>query len=527
MRNVAGSALGGFVASWCSLALLLSAAALADPAAAGAEPLRARCSIVEPSTLSCDFRLADPADVLGVQVSAGGVPLTQATWDPYPTPRSLTAVLLLVDSSGSGRQLYAAQAAEDLTAVLEAAPGHVRFGLASFDSELSLAAPIGESRTVIRDAAKQLKATDRPTELYRDAIDAIRALAATPADRRGLLLLSDGVAEDRAYFHQDVVNAAETHGVTIVAFGYPRSPAQTVALQTLRRLSEDTGGTFLTADANGRVAREAIPGVFRALDGGGSLRADLSPALAAGVSGSSKVRVIVQTSRGTVEGQPLVELPARPTGTTAPGSGVGTAGAVQAQPPPTAGAPPVRVGPPDPTPSRTVQQGHGSALSPGLFLGGGATAVALLVWLWWRRAPRRSAQRTGGETPAGYLHFRDQPEREGFAVVGSTVRIGRQRDNDLVLEDTSVSRHHAEIHRGADGSLTLVDLDSLNGVFVNERQIKSAGLSDGDSVEIGDVRLAFTHQASAPRDSRRSAGGGLEKTVIARPDDLLTDRGPG
>jgi pSer/pThr/pTyr-binding forkhead associated (FHA) protein len=107
------------------------------------------------------------------------------------------------------------------------------------------------------------------------------------------------------------------------------------------------------------------------------------------------------------------------------------------------------------------------------------------------------------------------------------VRIGRQRDNDLVLEDPSVSRHHAEIHRGGDGSLTLVDLDSLNGVFVNERQIKSAALSDGDSVEVGDVRLLFSHHATAPREPHRGAGAGLEKTVIARADDLLAGQGSG
>jgi pSer/pThr/pTyr-binding forkhead associated (FHA) protein len=166
-------------------------------------------------------------------------------------------------------------------------------------------------------------------------------------------------------------------------------------------------------------------------------------------------------------------------------------------------------------------------LSSGLVLAAGAAALVAIAWAWRRRSPRRGSHRGGGEAPAGYLHFRDQPERDGFPVAGPTVRIGRQRDNDLVLEDTSVSRHHAEIHRGGDGAMTLVDLDSLNGVFVNERQIKSAALSDGDSVEIGDVRLSFSRHASAPREPRRVSGAGLEKTVIARPDDLLTGQGSG
>lgn len=493
------------------------------------EPLRARCAVVEPAAVSCDFRLADPADVLGVRVGASSVALAPPTWESYPTPRSLTAVLLMVDSSGTGRQLHIAQAAEDLTALLEVAPGHVRFGLATFDSELALAAPIGESRTVIRDAAKQLKATDRPTELYRDALEAIRLLAATPADRRALFVLSDGIAEDRAYFHQDVVAAAEAHGITIVGFGYPRSPAQTVALQTLRRLSEDTGGAFLTADASGRVAREAIPTVFRALDSGGTLRADLAPAIAAGITGPTKLRVSVQTSRGTAEGQPQVELPVRAAGVAGLGTGTVLTPSGSPVPPAPATVParPPSAGPTEPVRARAPQESRGGMLSSGLVLAAGAAALVAIGWAWRRRSPRRGSHRGGGEVPAGYLHFRDQPERDGFPVAGPTVRIGRQRDNDLVLEDTSVSRHHAEIHRGGDGALTLVDLDSLNGVFVNERQIKSAALSDGDSVEIGDVRLSFSRHASAPREPRRGAGAGLDKTVIARPDDLLTGQGSG
>jgi pSer/pThr/pTyr-binding forkhead associated (FHA) protein len=125
----------------------------------------------------------------------------------------------------------------------------------------------------------------------------------------------------------------------------------------------------------------------------------------------------------------------------------------------------------------------------------------------------------GGDTQA-YLTFRDDPQREHYALSGSTIRIGRQRDNDLVLEDTSVSRHHAEVHVARDGSLSILDLDSLNGVFVNERQVKSARLNDGDSVEIGDVRLTLSLAAVAG-PQRRQAPSALERTVIARTDDFF------
>ena len=536
-----------FLGGSLALGITLVTAASAQPPPSlltGNGALRARCLPVEPAALSCDFRLADPADVRGIQVSAGGVALAPATWESYPSPRSLTAVLLLVDSSGTSRQLHLGQGIQDLTTVLEAAPAHLRFGLASFDGELTATVPIGESRTVVRDAATRIAPTERPTELFRVALEALSVLAATPADRRALFLFSDGLAEDRAYFHQDVVAAAKARGITIVGFGYPRSPVQAVALQTLRRLSEDTGGTFLPADASGRVPREAVTTLFRSLDSGGTLRAGLAPALAAGVSGPTRVQLTVQTSRGIAEGYAQVELPAHaapagahaaPAGTPASASAAGSStppsrspseapAQTSAEAP---GEPPLRPAPPAPIePARRPTPAPAPAprvvFDYRLALGALAAAVMILAWALRRRSPGRAQRRTGSEAPVGYLHFRDQPEREGFPVVGPRVRIGRQRDNDLVLGDASVSRHHAEIQVGNDGSLTLVDLDSLNGVFVNERQVKSAGLADGDSVEIGDVRFVFSERTSAPAEPRRAPGAMLEQTGIARASDLPT-----
>ena len=64
------------------------------------------------------------------------------------------------------------------------------------------------------------------------------------------------------------------------------------------------------------------------------------------------------------------------------------------------------------------------------------------------------------------------------------LRIGRARDNDLVLDDPSVSGHHAELHTAA-GAARLADLGSRNGTFVNERRITVATLSEGDVVGFG------------------------------------------
>jgi FHA domain-containing protein len=69
--------------------------------------------------------------------------------------------------------------------------------------------------------------------------------------------------------------------------------------------------------------------------------------------------------------------------------------------------------------------------------------------------------------------------------------IGRSRECDIVLEDTGVSRRHAEIRPSGEG-WALADLGSTNGVLVNGQKVKGARhLSAGDRVELGSTEIVF------------------------------------
>jgi predicted component of type VI protein secretion system len=77
-------------------------------------------------------------------------------------------------------------------------------------------------------------------------------------------------------------------------------------------------------------------------------------------------------------------------------------------------------------------------------------------------------------------------------VVGpSGATIGRSRDCDIVLDDTGISRRHAEISPGAQG-WTIADLGSTNGVRLNGRALRAAQpLHTGDRVELGSTEIVF------------------------------------
>ena len=77
-----------------------------------------------------------------------------------------------------------------------------------------------------------------------------------------------------------------------------------------------------------------------------------------------------------------------------------------------------------------------------------------------------------------------------FVLEGEVTRAGRHPDSDIFLDDITVSRRHAEIHRAADGYLVR-DAGSLNGTYLNRERIEEAPLSNGDELQIGKFRLVF------------------------------------
>jgi hypothetical protein len=69
--------------------------------------------------------------------------------------------------------------------------------------------------------------------------------------------------------------------------------------------------------------------------------------------------------------------------------------------------------------------------------------------------------------------------------------IGRSRDCDIVLEDSSVSRRHAELRPGGEG-WTIEDLGSTNGVRVNGSTVHGPReVRTGDRIEIGSTEMLF------------------------------------
>lgn len=84
-------------------------------------------------------------------------------------------------------------------------------------------------------------------------------------------------------------------------------------------------------------------------------------------------------------------------------------------------------------------------------------------------------------------------------LIENKLTIGRLGDNDVQLDEGSVSSHHAEIV-ASNGNAVLRDLDSTNGTFRNGEQVTGeVPIGEGDEIYFGNVRSVFMEPVlSAP-----------------------------
>jgi len=118
------------------------------------------------------------------------------------------------------------------------------------------------------------------------------------------------------------------------------------------------------------------------------------------------------------------------------------------------------------------------------------------------------------------LRFQDMVLKE-YEFDSTPVTIGRRDDNDVVIDNMAVSGHHAVIEAEDPNYYVLVDLESLNGTFLNEKKVSRERIFDGDSVIVGKHTLSFVDlRPEEERPSREEApetripGPAFRETVI-------------
>ena len=128
------------------------------------------------------------------------------------------------------------------------------------------------------------------------------------------------------------------------------------------------------------------------------------------------------------------------------------------------------------------------------------------------------------------IMFKEDGQRKDIRMGSERIIIGRKEDCDLRIPLAAVSRRHCEINKEGD-SVTLNDLGSSNGTFLNNKRVQEANLKPGDHIVIGPV--VFTVQINGkpehicsvrtslrPGSNAEAAAGSETSTVDSSDSDV-------
>jgi len=109
------------------------------------------------------------------------------------------------------------------------------------------------------------------------------------------------------------------------------------------------------------------------------------------------------------------------------------------------------------------------------------------------------------------LHLKDR-EIATWILDDRPLAIGRTPENDIVIDNLSVSRQHARIEVGAEGPV-IRDHSSTNGLMIDGRPVNEAAIESGMTIQIGKHILSFEAEAANTPASGASTANAYEPTI--------------
>src|ERR1700722_928071 len=450
--------------------------------------LRSCSSGVSLTGVQCEVDVFDGQIVSRVTVTT--VPGNQAVAARYVSngpDESPTAVAVLW---GAGSELETGdfnRLKAVISATLNQNPNHVSYGLWTYATDVRAIAPLGTSPTTIKLALDAIRPVGKTSELLRGINEVAKSIAVSPAMPKVLIILSDGIFDETAYTIPELSGKLKSAGVRVFVVIPSRAPEAITTAQGLRRLADEPDGVFLTA-YNQDSVQKAAQAIRTHLESSGSVTFDMP---------QSPVRIDVFLTNNRVLSGTFDPPPPPPAPVSKP---VPDNRPAEAAPPPETWS-----GWSYRWLNSSVAWATETRLRLALVAVGASVLVLALagIWLWRRRSNARRKQSESDQSNGqegrtisdmrpilGWLEFFDSSETKE-PIRTQVTRIGRQTDNDLVIQNSTVHRHHALLKQELSGAFSIMDLDTINGVRVNGVPVKSGKLGDGDTVELGEVRMRF------------------------------------
>lgn len=461
----------------------------------GAAPLVSSCTPTEDEAkgerIVCQARTVSGEAMDSIRaVDADGRSLAFTT-EPYSWTSDTTALYFVVQTS----ELASDQLRRVSNFLSRAAfpVGKRRIAIGTVDSALRERAALGAYRlqvaSIVRDIGDAAPVRANP-ELLDYLRDPLLKLGNEEADRRALVIVSDGASSASLAKENELIGLAKDRNIAIYNLILTRTDRQQSSV--LSRVAESTGGATrdVSRGSNDEVL-ELANEFFRLIENGVVLRLDpsglpkttditIKATLANDQLISSEPMKITRLTQDPFHVRMLSAVKDNTIALVAAGVlGLGLLMILlslllprRSAAPATAAGPAVELPELDEEPSMPHQAGHTGT-------GGGETQI---VFKSWNKGPEAA--------PHGWLQLVDSDQPPVPLRVGSA-RVGRHKENEICLVNMSVHRRHAILHVSQDGVFSIHDLGTKNGVIVNGVRYNQRNLADGDLIELGEVKLRF------------------------------------
>jgi hypothetical protein len=357
------------------------------------------------------------------------------------------AIYMLIDSSVPMKKAFKKGIKPLLKDISNLLAQNDLLEIATFDADVNIVFHFGDDKNLLDTTLNSIKIKGQRTELMRASMVAIDELNTQQVQQKILVIASDGDFEDRTYSYKDVIKKAKKYDIKILSLGYRDS----INLQSIRRLAEENNGRIWIADKKTDKMPKDFLNTFKSyLDTAILLHVDakqLKPNKKAKVTLDLRFTLDNGKELNTTVVLPVERLVIKPK------------------------AKHTFKAPPPPKKKYTYW-----------YVAGGGLIFLLLLWLMFKKKKENPAKKVRAyfETTSG----------QRFLVKENQANIGALDDNDIVIEGSMISRHHAVLDI-KDDEFILIDRNSTNGISINGESVLQVSLKDGDKVSFGMFETTF------------------------------------
>jgi hypothetical protein len=403
--------------------------------------------VQKPRQIKCDYRYDPKISVQQMRgfIDAKEIQLDSKVITAFPSPEEKSAVLIMIDVSDNRRaETIKVKVIPSVKKILDHRKVHQSFGLAVFDSEVKILTPFISDPEPLKNSLSDIKVVGLATELYKSLLTGIDTLKKQDAQRKILIIFSDGKAEDTSFSLAEVLGAAKDAGVSVLSVGHAERGSDAAYLQNLQKLASDTFGFYIDSSGDNQAPDLFKP--LQRLEAGG--RVVIS---AEDLFGDHQIQLALDQS-----GKESITLTQR-----------------------------ISMSDSRPMQARITA----NFISHWYFWMLGFVMMCFLGYFAYHIYRKRRINSDQHKPYAALVELDLKGTRH--LLSRSATRLGRGRINDLKFTNDTVSTNHAEIHRQRDGSVLITDLSSSNGILVNNVKVAASILYSGDVIEIGEVRLRY------------------------------------